>query len=114
MKTVSLSLPADCEVVGELYDSPDPAARGEDMIEVHLPNGVVIDAGWYPEGAQDGAYRVALYLGSERLTPNFRTRDINAAAKRIQEVAWESVASSAAPMLTPVVLSPVESPVDAR
>jgi hypothetical protein len=60
IKPFPFELPADChgEVVGFLYEADDPADLGQDMIEVQLSSGVTIDAGWYPEGAADGAYVV--------------------------------------------------------
>ena len=59
-REIHLNLPAHlgCEVVGFLYESDDVAELGQDMIEVRVPTGVTINAGWYPEGSPEGAYRV--------------------------------------------------------
>lgn len=60
IKPFPLELPtvSQCEVIGFLYESDDPAELGQDMLEVHLASGVTIDAGWYPEGDPSGAYTV--------------------------------------------------------
>ena len=34
---------------GEIFDCKDPIVLSEDLIEVCLPSGRVIDVGWYPE-----------------------------------------------------------------
>ena len=53
----------NCQVTGELVESADPRDLSEDMIEIELPNGVLIDAGWYPESSPQGRYRVVASLG---------------------------------------------------
>jgi hypothetical protein len=84
---VDLRLPPECDVVGYLYHDPDPAGRGQDMVEVHLPNSIVIDAGWYPEGEPGGRYRIAVHLGSRRLEPYRGTRNIDELARRLEQMA---------------------------
>ena len=51
----------DCEVSGFLYEADDPRVLGQDMVEVRLPMGIHINAGWYPEGDVDGTYVVAVH-----------------------------------------------------
>ena len=74
----------NCKVVGYLYDDPDPQGRGQDMVEIRLPNGIVIDAGWYPEGDPNGRYRIAFHQGAERLRENVGTQDIDELARKIE------------------------------
>lgn len=57
------------EVVGFLYESDDPADLGQDMIEIRLPNGIVINSGWYPEGDPKGCYRIAVRTDGGLLRP---------------------------------------------
>jgi hypothetical protein len=57
----------DCEVVGFLYDAEDPADLSQDMLEVTLPNGFIIDAGWVPDGDQNGCYVVTASYGLKEL-----------------------------------------------
>jgi hypothetical protein len=87
MKHRLLKLPAGCQIAGDLYDAPEPAGRGEDMIEITLPNGVIIDAGWYPEGDPKGRYRVAAHYGTEKLLPHLGTGDVQSLASLIEHVA---------------------------
>lgn len=58
-----MKLPGGCKVVGALYGAGDPRDLGEDMLDVTLPNGCLISAGWYPEGSPDGSYRISVTQG---------------------------------------------------
>ena len=87
VRMVDLQLPRVCDVVGYLYDDTDPAGRGQDMVEIHLPSDIVIDAGWYPEGDPKGRYRIAVHRGPQRLEPYWGTKDINDLARRLMQTA---------------------------
>ena len=50
-------------VKGEIFDSKAPIVLSEDLLEIELPSGRIIDVGWYPEHDPEGAYRILLYRG---------------------------------------------------
>jgi hypothetical protein len=54
--------PVNCQVIGSLYESDDPSELGQDMLEVILENGILIDAGWYPEGDPSGCYVISVRI----------------------------------------------------
>ncbi len=87
IRPYALRLPhgcTDCEVVGFLYDSDDPTELGQDMVEVRLPIGVAINAGWYPEGDAAGKYIVRTW-GQVKLQP-IECSDIDEAARIINRL----------------------------
>lgn len=71
-----------CEVVGFLYSSDDPRDLGQDMLEVRLPNGIRINAGWYPEGSPAGCYRIS--VGGAYELPPVEREDIDEVAREIE------------------------------
>jgi hypothetical protein len=73
-----------CEVVGFLYSSDDPRDLGQDMIEVRLPNGIRINAGWYPEGDVEGCYRIS--VGGARELPPTESDSIDDVAREIESL----------------------------
>lgn len=78
-----------CVVVGALYQSDDPYELGQDMLEVRLPNGKHINAGWYPEGSPNGKYRVSVYLGPQQIASNLESDDVNSAAMDVESRIWQ-------------------------
>jgi hypothetical protein len=60
-------VPPGCKLSGYLYDDPDKRILGEDMVEVLLPNGILVSAGWYPESSPQGKYRVLATEGFDYL-----------------------------------------------
>ncbi len=75
---------------------PDRSLLGEDMVEVKLPNGILIVAGWYPEGDSSGNYRVVASEGFEQLTRR-ETRDIAMALSFIEEMVTVYVQKETSP-----------------
>lgn len=61
------TVPNDCQVFGFLYWHQNPRARGEDMVDVQLPNGLLISCGWYPEGDANGCYRITVSEGFQEI-----------------------------------------------
>lgn len=55
------------------------------MLDVALANGVLISAGWYPEGDPDGCYCVMVYRGYERLIPVIECDSIDSALEAVVE-----------------------------
>lgn len=84
-----------CKVTGYLYNSDDPRDLGQDMVEVHGPNGITVDAGWVPEGDPNGSYQIAVCRGMKHLRPVISTRDIHEAAKLVAEFAEQYCAPQA-------------------
>ena len=50
--------PAVLNVLGEIESPSDASVLTQDMLEVHMRNGVVIDVGWYPEHDPKGCYYI--------------------------------------------------------
>ena len=65
MITIPLNLDPECELIGALCESDDPRELSQDMLEIHLPSGISIEAGWVPEADPDGAYELLLCCGLE-------------------------------------------------
>jgi len=77
-----------CKIVGYLYHSDDLSLLGEDMAEVALPNGVLVSAGWYPEGDPQGAYRILATSGLQCLR-DAETKNVHEALARVEAFARE-------------------------
>ncbi len=52
---------ANAAIRGDLHPPNDLALLTQDMLEVELPNGVIIDVGWYPEHDPNGEYGIAVF-----------------------------------------------------
>jgi len=79
------TVPPECDVHGFLYECDSKHEMGEDMLDVSLPNGVLIIAGWYPEGDPSGCYCVSVYRGYEELIPALESGDIEAATADVEQ-----------------------------
>jgi len=79
MKLIELHLPEDIKVLGQFYDTNDPMYLLQDILEIHLPNGICIDVGWHPEGDPNGSYRIVVFRGYWRnqLREPVFTRDVS-------------------------------------
>lgn len=53
------------QIIGDLKFSDKPSDLSEDMLEVQLPNGVLVHAGWYPESSPTGCYRITVNKNGE-------------------------------------------------
>ncbi|MBY0525065.1 MAG: hypothetical protein K2R98_16795 [Gemmataceae bacterium] len=51
------------KVSGEIYQPVEIDMLTQDMLQVVLDNGVIIDVGWYPEHDPDGEYVVIVFDG---------------------------------------------------
>jgi hypothetical protein len=87
MRKVRPQVPDGCEVVGFLYGSDDMQELGEDMLDVSLPNGLLISAGWFPEGSETGNYLVTVADGLEFVTPPLRSRDLDETRETVEFLA---------------------------
>jgi hypothetical protein len=86
MIRVDVNVPPICRRAGFLYWVEDVAGLGEDMVEVELPSGVLIDAGWYPEGSVDGSYKVKACWRLTKLVDDHYFADINDAARFVEDL----------------------------
>ncbi len=61
------------------------------MLEIEFPSGVLIAAGWVPEGSPQGAYEITVSFGFEMLEKEY-FRDFSEARLYIQGLVsqWES------------------------
>ena len=61
MNAIPFSIPANYgQVFGAVYTSNNPDDLSEDMLDVLLPNGLLVCAGWYPDSDPNGEYVVTL------------------------------------------------------
>jgi len=74
----------NCTLTGYLYDSDDPADLGQTMVEVATTNGILIEAGWIPDGDPNGSYVVTVTDGMRAVYRPYKTTDIREAAKKIE------------------------------
>ena len=95
MRRIDVKAPQGCIVVGFLYDEPNVRCRGEDMVEIVLPDGSTIDAGWYPEGSPQGRYRLALHSGMVPIVPPISIDDIDELAAEIEDLSHRYVRDGA-------------------
>lgn len=78
MRIIDVIMPTDlgCQVHGSLIASNDPRDLGEDMVDVLLPNGLLISAGWFPESDPKGGYRLTVANGLNRFAGPFYLDDV--------------------------------------
>lgn len=88
MTPVLLGLPPGAVVKGMFYQSDDPASLTQDMVEIDLPSGYSVEAGWFPEADPDGSYRVTVfrnYWTNQPERPKY-TKSAEQAATMIREL----------------------------
>ena len=83
---------ANAVVRGELHAPSELALLTQDMLEVELPNGVIIDVGWYPEHDPNGEYGVVAFQGhpDRAIGQPFYTRDPAAVIDKLEALARET------------------------
>jgi hypothetical protein len=77
MKTVQVNVPASI-LRGYLHDQ-----MSEDMVEIDLPNGVCLWAGWYPENTPSGTYVIGAFQGEETIG-RFEVKSIEDTARILE------------------------------
>jgi hypothetical protein len=89
--TISLALPPGATLVGELRDDFAADELDQDILQISLPGGVVIDVGWRPEYELDGEFEVVVYRGDwdNPLLKPVREKDPLALADIITDLARE-------------------------
>lgn len=84
MSKIELKLPGDVKVTGALYSRSNIRDLTEDMLQLELPGGLVIDVGWYPELDRTGSYAIVVFEDSvDHALEKIRTRDIRVVVKEI-------------------------------
>jgi hypothetical protein len=65
MNAINLTLPAswNCKVSGVLYESDDVSELSEDMLEIAVPGGVLVCAGWFDDIRGQAGYMVSAIKG---------------------------------------------------
>jgi hypothetical protein len=84
MKPITLKLPKGTQSCGEiLHDySNAPERLGSDILQVTLPNGIVIDVSWRPAFDLHGRFEIRLFEGdwdNQLLKPIFKKSPVDAA-----------------------------------
>lgn len=77
-----------CMVTGFLAYSADPQNLGEDMLEIQLPNGIDIYAGWSRETAPEGCYEIQVVRGMEPLTGPCRFSTVAATLEAVVGITY--------------------------
>lgn len=91
MATIELRLPAGAIVRGELPPAMDLDYLAEDILQVELPNGVIVDLGWLPAWDPSGSFVVSVYRHNwqNQLRDQYFAQDIDDAAQALQRFAAE-------------------------
>jgi hypothetical protein len=82
-RQVEIIAPQGCKVQGFLYESDSKYEQSQDMLDVSLPNGILIIAGWFPDGDPNGKYRVSVFRGYNEIIPSSERLDIDEAARDV-------------------------------
>ena len=80
------NVPSSCRVFGQLYWDDDRTLLGEDMVDVLLPNGILVSCGWYAEGDANGRYVVAVTDRFHCLR-RVETKSVSDARKHVERLA---------------------------
>lgn len=88
MTEYKINFPAawNCRVSGSVVDSVDPADLSEDMLEVSLPSGILVCAGWEPA---TGQYLVSVVKGLEDIIPPQVERDADSVIQTVGDLVDE-------------------------
>lgn len=97
-------------VTGQIVADDNPLILSEDMVEIGLPNGVLVYAGWYDRENRPAAYRIYVDYDLNRLVPYIETDDPYQAAAEVATLAAQfssypgQVADSESTYTTPLAL----------
>lgn len=86
MKSISIPVSSSLAhlVVGSIITDPDPRVLSEDMVELSLPSGIFIHAGWR---RALGRYEICVDCGLAELVPPLSTDDPYEAAYEVAQFA---------------------------
>ena len=85
------NVPPSCRVCGFIYSADDRRQLSEDMLDVILPNGLLVTAGWYPEGDQNGHYWVAAHRGLQEVMPAIESETAAQAIVDVEQLVAELI-----------------------
>ena len=94
MTNLEVHLDPTFHLVGAIVQSDDAADLSQDMIDIRLPNGLLVHAGWYPDSDPNGEYRITLYRGLQRVRAPIYTKDAWQAVEELtnlckaEEITW--------------------------
>lgn len=75
-------------LAGSIVADQDKRLMSEDMVEVSLPTGFFIHAGWYRQGPSgNGEYRIFVDCGLQNFVPPISTQDPYEAANEVAALA---------------------------
>ena len=86
---IELRLPEGATVRGVLEHVLQPEWLTQDVLEVTLPNGAVIDVGWYPEHNLEGSFWIRVFLEDwdHQLTDPILRRDPHDVKELVEQLA---------------------------
>ena len=88
LRKIQTALPANCQAHGFIYEADNAVDLSEDMLDVVLPNGILITAGWFTdEHGKNGAYRVEVYRGYHELLRPLRSKTGSEASQDVTTLA---------------------------
>jgi hypothetical protein len=81
----------NAEIRGEIHPPDDLPLLTQDMLEVELPNGVIIDVGWYPEHDPNGEYGIAVFQDhpDNPLQEAYYTKNLADAILAVESIAFQ-------------------------
>lgn len=84
---------ANAVIRGEIHAPTDVSFLTQDMLEVELADGVIIDFGWYPEHDPNGAYGVVALQGhpDRPIGKPYCTKDPKAVIAKIEALAKDTM-----------------------
>lgn len=91
MNKVEFTFPESVVVRGALFTTTDPTYLVQDLLEIDLPNGITIDAGWYPESDPNGSFQLVVFKGywENQLREPFETQSITELASEVNRLVHE-------------------------
>jgi len=95
IREIHPSIPDECRVAGFIVCSDNKLQLSEDMLDIMLPNGLLVTAGWYPDGGEQGRYRVCIHRGYDELIPPLESDDADKAAAAVEMLVRQFLAEQA-------------------
>src|SRR5688500_2680736 len=87
MNRIDINIPTGiyADQSGFLYSSDNACELSEDMLQLCLDNGIIIDAGWSQDGDPNGEYVIYVVRGTEVIRKR-QCRDAFAAGRIVEEL----------------------------
>jgi hypothetical protein len=91
MKQLEFNIPDAVITYNYLYEQMPVDWREEDLLFVRLPNGCVIDVGWYPACDPTGRFKVALSDSAQNPIDTIRVLDLDQVVRAVEGLALGSM-----------------------